>query len=162
MPPLRERRSDILELAHYFLERHRATRALRVSPAASGALTAYDWPGNVRELERTMERMIALAETATIELDDLPSHIRGEFGALDRALCRNDTMRAWGSRYARIVLARTGGNKREAARVLGITYHTLNAYLHFRLPEDQSEGGSGRSPTLERLTAKAISVDRIP
>ena len=41
-------------------------------------------------------------------------------------------MRAWGSRYARLVLERCGGNKREACRVLGISYHTLQAYLEYR------------------------------
>ena len=54
---------DILELAHYFLERHRATRPLGLSIAAADALTDYDWPGNVRELERLIERAVALAET---------------------------------------------------------------------------------------------------
>ena len=67
-----------------------------------------------------------------IELDDLPPTVRGEFGtALSPSLRRNDTMRAWGSRYARLVLNRCDGNKREACRVLGISYHTLVAYLKF-------------------------------
>src|SRR3989442_1099358 len=60
VPALRERRADILELARYFLERHRTTRRLRLSSAAADALLAYDWPGNVRELERMTERSVAL------------------------------------------------------------------------------------------------------
>ena len=56
VPPLRERPEDILELAEYFLERHRDFRRLRLSQAASDALLAYRWPGNVRELERVIER----------------------------------------------------------------------------------------------------------
>jgi two-component system response regulator HydG len=139
VPPLRERRPDVVELSRYFLERHRAIRRLRFSTGALNALSAYDWPGNVRELERTVEHTVALAESPVIELDDLPSHIRGDFGALNVSLSRNDTMRAWGSRYARLVLARSDGNKREAARLLGITYHTLNSYLRFQLPEDSVE-----------------------
>src|SRR5665213_1789921 len=79
VPPLRERRRDVVELARYFLERHRATRRLRLSAAASDALVAYRWPGNVRELERLVERAVALAETDVIELDDLPPTVRGEF-----------------------------------------------------------------------------------
>ena len=47
------------------------------------------------------------------------------------ALRRADSMRAWGSRYARLVLDRCSGNKREASRVLGISYHTLNSYLRY-------------------------------
>jgi hypothetical protein len=44
----------------------------------------------------------------------------------------NDTMRAWGSRYARLILERCDHNKRQACQVLGISYHTLNAYLNYR------------------------------
>jgi transcriptional regulator with PAS, ATPase and Fis domain len=51
VPTLRERRNDVLELARYFLERHRSTRALRLSAGACDALTTYHWPGNIRELE---------------------------------------------------------------------------------------------------------------
>ncbi len=79
VPPLRERRSDVGELAAYFLERHRQVRALRLSEAAREALLLYDWPGNVRELERMIERAVALAESDVIELDDLPSRVRGEY-----------------------------------------------------------------------------------
>ena len=61
VPTLRERRADVVELARHFLERHRGTKALRLSRDASRALTDYDWPGNVRELERLFERAVALA-----------------------------------------------------------------------------------------------------
>jgi transcriptional regulator with PAS, ATPase and Fis domain len=132
VPALRERRDDIFELARYFLERHRATRSLRLSAAAGDALVAYDWPGNVRELERLIEGVVALAQSEVIELDDLPPAVRGDVAtALMSALERNETMRAWGSRYARLVLDRCRGNKRGAARALGISYHTLVAYLKY-------------------------------
>ena len=136
VPTLRERRPDVLELANYFLDRHRATHALLLSAAAAEALLAYAWPGNVRELERLMERAVTLASTDVIELDDLPAIVRGDYSAaLGPSLQRNDTMRAWGSRYARLILDRCDGNKREACRVLGISYHTLQAYLRFPLDE---------------------------
>jgi DNA-binding NtrC family response regulator len=132
VPTLRERRPDVLELAEYFLQRHRGTRSLRISQLASDALVTYDWPGNVRELERLMERAIALAESEVLDLDDLPPTIRGDYGAaLVPSLRRNDTLRAWTSRYARLVLDRCQGNKRETCRVLDISYHTLQAYLRF-------------------------------
>jgi DNA-binding NtrC family response regulator len=92
----------------------------------------HDWPGNVRELERMIERVVALAEGEVIGLDDLPPVVRGDFAAvLLPSLERLDSLRAWGSRYVRLVLDRAGGNKREASRILGISYHTLNAYLRF-------------------------------
>jgi two-component system response regulator HydG len=132
VPALRERRGDILALAQAFLERHRATRALRLSPAAAAALVDYEWPGNVRELERLIERAVALAETDVLELDDLPPAVRGGYPTVVMpSLQRNDTMRAWGSRYARLVVEQCRGNKRGAARRLGISYHTLVAYLKY-------------------------------
>jgi two-component system response regulator HydG len=146
VPALRERRADILELARYFLERHRATRALRLSVAAADALVAYDWPGNVRELERLMERAVALAGTDVIGLDDLPPGVRGEYATtLMPSLEHRDTLRAWGSRYARLVLERCLGNKREACRVLDISYHTLQAYLRYPAGGANGTGSPGDS-----------------
>ena len=140
VPTLRERRRDIVELAEYFLARHRATRAVRLSPAASAALVAYDWPGNVRELERLIECMVTLAESDVLELDDLPARVRGDYAvALTPSAQRNDSLRVWASRYARLVLGRCGGNKRQTCRMLDISYHTLQAYLRHPLPDDQTD-----------------------
>src|SRR5262249_23978193 len=100
VPTLRERQADILELAHYFLERHRGTRALRLSAGAADALVAYEWPGNVRELERLIEHVVALSETDCIELDDLPPTVRADYVArLQPSVERNETMREWATRY---------------------------------------------------------------
>lgn len=136
VPSLRERRSDIGELAAYFLERHRHTRRLRISPSALEALVEYGWPGNVRELERLIERAIALAAGDVIELDDLPATVRGDFiEVLLPSLRRQETLRVWACRYARLVAERCGGNKRQAARLLGISYHTLATYLKASDPD---------------------------
>src|SRR5258706_3040996 len=77
VPSLRERRPDILELANYFLDRHRTARVFRLSAGAADALNTYQWPGNVRELERMIERTVALTDSDVIELDDLPVTLRG-------------------------------------------------------------------------------------
>jgi transcriptional regulator with PAS, ATPase and Fis domain len=133
VPPLRARREDILELAHYFLDRHRTLKPLDLSTAAADALVTYDWPGNVRELERIIERAVALAGSDRLELDDLPPALLGGYvTTLVPSLKARDTMRAWGSRYARLVLERCDNNKRRASRELGISYHTLQAYLRYR------------------------------
>jgi transcriptional regulator with PAS, ATPase and Fis domain len=130
VPPLRERRDDILELARYFLDRHGRTRALTLAPAAQEALCVYHWPGNVRELERIVERAVALAERDRIELDDLPPQIRNEFvDVLSPSLAGAESMRAWACRYARLIFERCGRNKRTACRVLDVSYHTLQTYL---------------------------------
>jgi transcriptional regulator with PAS, ATPase and Fis domain len=132
VPPLRGRQDDVIELARYFLSRHQHTRELRLSPMAEAALCAYDWPGNVRELERLIERAVALVESDSIELDDLPPRVRGEYAeVIAPSLAGDDTFRAWGSRYVRLVLARVGGNKSRACRALGISYHTLRSYLRY-------------------------------
>jgi transcriptional regulator with PAS, ATPase and Fis domain len=132
VPPLRERRDDVRELTEYFLARHRLTHPLRLSAAAGDALSVYEWPGNVRELERLIERAIALCDSDCIELDDLPAAVRGDYATtLLPSIARDDTMRAWGSRYAHLVVNRCKGNKRHACRVLGISYHTLQAYLRY-------------------------------
>jgi transcriptional regulator with PAS, ATPase and Fis domain len=133
VPPLRQRKEDILELAQYFLSRHAARRRLTISPAAADALLAYHWPGNVRELERMIEGAIATSEGREIVLDDLPAALRGAYGEVLMPSVQDDhTMRAWGSRYARLVLERCQRNKRQACQVLGISYHTLNAYLRYQ------------------------------
>lgn len=133
VPPLRYRREDVIELARYFLERHRTFRPLSLSAAATDALLTYDWPGNVRELERVIERAVALAGGPFLELDDLPPALLGGYSdVLLPALRERSTMRAWGSRYARLVLERCRNNKRQACRQLGISYHTLQGYLRFR------------------------------
>ena len=133
VPALRQRKDDILELAQYFLARHEGRGHLTITPAALDALIAYDWPGNVRELERMIEGAIATAESMQIRVDDLPVSLRGDYAEhLVPAFQRADTMRAWGSRYARYVLEKNGGNKRQACKALDISYHTLNAYLRHK------------------------------
>src|ERR671918_1033074 len=133
VPPLRQRKGDILELAQYFLATHEGRGRLTITPAALDALMAYDWPGNVRELERMIEGAIATAESRQIRVDDLPVSLRGQYAEhLVPAYQRSDTMRAWGSRYARYVLEKHNGNKRQACQALDISYHTLNSYLRHR------------------------------
>ncbi len=121
VPALRERKDDIAELASYFLERHRLDAAAApVGRRHRSALILYRWPGNVRELERLIERAVALCRSEVIQLDDLPASISGDHAAiLAPSLRRNDTLRAWASRYARVVVDRCQGNKRQACRVLG-------------------------------------------
>src|SRR6185369_15360502 len=80
VPPLRDRREDVPELARHFLERcsrehNKTIRAL--SPDALRALDAYSFPGNVRELENIIERAVALAGGPLIGLGDLPPEVSG-------------------------------------------------------------------------------------
>ena len=81
-------------------------------------------------------------------LDDLPPQVRGQYGeVLAPALAASDSMRAWASRYARLVFERCGRNKRQASRLLDISYHTLDAYLRY--------GNTGSRPAGKRVPAWA-------
>ena len=136
VPPLRARGGDIARLVDHFLDLHRTLRPVRVSRAAMEALVTYDWPGNVRELARAIEQVVALAPSREIALEDLPAQISRDYvEVLWPSLCRDDSLRAWGRRYAALVFEHCGGNKRQACRVLGINYRTLHAYLGSRAPD---------------------------
>jgi transcriptional regulator with PAS, ATPase and Fis domain len=75
VPALRERRSDVPTLVHWFLDRYALDSELHVTSAAMKALMQYDWPGNVRELENCVERAVALGNGQVIDLGDLPPGI---------------------------------------------------------------------------------------
>jgi transcriptional regulator with AAA-type ATPase domain len=83
---------------------------------------------------------VTLASGPVIDVGDLPAAVTGEAaGLIVDAAGRNDTMRAWGSRYARLMLDRCRGNKRQACRLLGISYHTLEGHLRWSGERRQRE-----------------------
>ncbi|HEY1263851.1 MAG TPA: sigma-54 dependent transcriptional regulator [Terriglobales bacterium] len=75
LPALRERRSDVPMLVHWFLDRFARGESVQVTSAAMKCLLQYDWPGNVRELENCVERAVALGDRKTINVSDLPPAI---------------------------------------------------------------------------------------
>jgi len=84
IPPLRERREDIPELAAHFLKKFAKASGKRITgieAAAMDALVRYEWPGNVRELENIIERAVVLENRGTVGLSSLPMNITGETGA---------------------------------------------------------------------------------
>ena len=85
VPALRERRSDIPMLAHWFLERCAPGRVVQVTNAAMKSLLQYDWPGNVRELENCIERAVALGDQQAIDVDELPPAIASVGQPIDEA-----------------------------------------------------------------------------
>ncbi|HYG81019.1 MAG TPA: sigma-54 dependent transcriptional regulator [Pyrinomonadaceae bacterium] len=143
LPPLRERREDILPLARYFAERMAQSSAapcISFSRDAVQLLENYDWPGNIRELENAIVRGAALCDQA-VRPEDLPERVRN-FSAPAAARADAQTPRDGDGededllslaevegRHIFRVLARTGGNKQAAARVLGIDRTTLQRKL---------------------------------
>jgi NtrC-family two-component system response regulator AlgB len=128
LPPLRERREDILRLARRFLvffakSARRQTPAL--SKAAEESLTAYSWPGNVRELRNTIERAVILWPAQIIEPEAFPAHISARYRAADAPqVGGNFSLDAIEREHVTRVIARTA-TLDEAAAVLGIDASTL-------------------------------------
>ena len=107
-----------------------------------------------------IEGAIATCEARQIALDDLPIALRGAYGeVLMPSVQANDTMRAWGSRYARLILEKCERNKRQACEVLGISYHTLNAYLNYQPGRAARDDGGG--PGMAWLPPVKGSSDRV-
>jgi DNA-binding NtrC family response regulator len=131
MPPLRERPEDIGPLIRHFLTRISAEAGRPIpemDPEAVACLTHYQWPGNIRELQNAISRAVMLGRNNRITRGDLPAKIAGEESAsvsVEEAVGRRLTIDQLEREYARAVLASVGGNKSEAALVLGIDRKTL-------------------------------------
>jgi len=127
VPPLRERREDILPLARQLLvgAAKRLGRKLpALTPNAANLLLRYAWPGNVRELENALERAVALAQSDRIDVDDLPP----EVGSAPLAVSIDDEVRPLAEverDYIAAALRASGGNRAKAATRLGIGQATL-------------------------------------
>jgi two-component system, NtrC family, response regulator AtoC len=136
IPPLRERKEDIPALASQFVEKLSAelgSRARAISESAIERLCAYHWPGNVRELENVIERSLVLAPGETLEPADirLDSALRSRAsnGSGDHFLPEGMTLDEYEQSIIREALKRAGGNKSQAARMLGLTRNALRYRL---------------------------------
>ena len=131
LPPLRERKEDIPLLVEAFLRRCAETRRKGVKGMTESALALlidYHWPGNVRELENVIERAVTLTLQDQIISDDLPSTIQGTRGdrrLIDEATERTRSLGEVEQEYILRIMDKTGGNKYQAAQILGIDRKTL-------------------------------------
>jgi transcriptional regulator with GAF, ATPase, and Fis domain len=139
LPPLRERREDIMPLARHFAKRLAAPDARQVSFSreAIELLETYQWPGNIRELENAIVRAAALCDQI-VRPEDLPERIRTCARPVQPALAPRDEATTEESipslaelerRHVVHVLRRTGNNKQAAARILGIDRTTLQRII---------------------------------
>jgi len=145
VPPLRERHEDIRVLAQHFLRVYAAKNGRELEGFTGEAierLEAYAWPGNVRELENLIERSVVLARKDRIEAEDLPDEIVGV-----KRPPRDAILELIGTPLGEIeqrlldeTLRITGGNKTQAAKLLGIDPRTVSRKL-----ERQEESGEGAS-----------------
>jgi len=137
LPPLRERREDIVPLVDHFRRQfakrhHKSIKS--VSPVATKRLFAYDWPGNVRQLRNAIETMVVLDTDGILDLDDLPPELAetaaaasdaplsAASGPLELIGRPMDEIEQWA---IEATLKLTNGNRDEAAKVLGIGARTL-------------------------------------
>jgi transcriptional regulator with GAF, ATPase, and Fis domain len=128
LPPLRERRDDILQLADYFLKRFAARASRQIvgfSQEARAYLEGYDWPGNIRELENALERAVALGSGELIVPEDLPEPL------LEKAGCSkvggyHEAVADAKRRLITKAIQENGGNYTQAAKALGLQ----PTYLH--------------------------------
>ncbi len=135
LPPLRERREDIPYLVDHFLEKFAADTGDRIggiSRKAIDKLVAYHWPGNVRELENIIQRAMVMAESDTIEPDDIHldhggvnSIAPGGIPFVPDGMSLDQFEQA----LIREALRRTNDNKSQAARLLGLTRNALRYRL---------------------------------
>ena len=143
VPPLRERHEDIRVLAQHYLRVYAAKNGRKLEGFSNEALErleSYAWPGNVRELENLIERMVLLARKDRIDAEDLPEEVAGV-----KRPPRDAILELVGTPLADIeqrlldeTLRITGGNKTQAAKLLGIDVRTVARKLERR--EDDQEG----------------------
>jgi len=132
LPPLRERREDIPDLASYFMGRmaaHLGKEVTRFAPEALAALHGYEWPGNVRELEHAVYRAVVVCQGTAIQREDIPLEPAQLPGARAEAFI---TPEEYERRYIREVLERTGwviSGSDGAATILGLPESTLRYRL---------------------------------
>ena len=121
VPPLRERRDDILPLAAHFLKDEKR----RLAPATERVLMSYDWPGNVRELRNAMERAGIMADGNLVLPKDLPPQLQDAAPAGTSGTVLVGDMREIQRRAILEAIEKTGGNKTRAADLLGISRRNL-------------------------------------
>ncbi len=124
LPPLRERRDDIVKLAEYFLARG-AGRARGLTEAAGLLLRNHPWPGNVRELRNAIERVAALARNPVVDVDDFAFLVGAQVRPPEATETMPEAVARLETEMIRRAIATSGGNRAEAARRLGVQRQLL-------------------------------------
>jgi two-component system, NtrC family, response regulator PilR len=145
-PPLRNRKEDVPALAEHFRERFArdmGKSVASVSPEAMELLERYAWPGNVRELENVIERAVALEPTDAIQAERLPEGIRRPASleplpAIGEGFSLDAYLRSIEARLVEEALARSGGDRAEASRLLGVSARSLRYLLRKHSPRTES------------------------
>jgi Nif-specific regulatory protein len=130
VPPLRERKPDMLLLVDHFLEKfarehHRSIK--RISTPAIDMLASYHWPGNVRELENTLERAVLMCDGEVIHGHHLPPSLQtAEASGTVTRMALKDAVSSYERDLIQDALKTTRGNRAKAARLLDTTERIIN------------------------------------
>jgi DNA-binding NtrC family response regulator len=139
LPALRERRSDIPQLVHSFLDRYAPGENIQIAAAVMKSFLQYEWPGNVRELENCIARAVALGDHRTIDVGDLPPAIckasDGAGSTADSSALSTTALADLERMTILRVFEQAGGDKLLAGRMLGISRATLYRKLkRYQIP----------------------------
>jgi transcriptional regulator with PAS, ATPase and Fis domain len=132
LPRLRDRREDLLLLERHFLDKFAAEYkkpVVGITRRAQSRMAVYSWPGNVRELENVIGNACMMTEGTVIDIGDLPEPVRGQSGDVtgpDEILMSVQELQ---KRHVMRVLEHVGGNKSQAAEILGISRATIYQLL---------------------------------
>jgi len=145
LPPLRDRKEDVALLVEHFIEKHSTALNKQIngiSDEAFGYLMKHDWPGNVRELENVIERACVLTKGPLIEPVDMPEHIlkgkadtcapgwRSTLEDTNNGASLKDALKDPERKIILEAIEKCNGNKKEAAKLLGINRTTLYKKLN--------------------------------
>ena len=166
VPPLRDRKADLLLLADHFLEkfsREHGKVIKRISTPAIDMLMAYHWPGNVRELENALERSVLVCDSAVIHGHHLPPSLQtaDSSGTVTRVSLK-DAVAAYERDLILDALKTTRGNRAKAARLLDTTERILNYKVRgyaidvrrFKTPEVGRRGPDAMPDTMREAAAQ--------
>ena len=132
IPPLREHKEEVPELAQFFLQKYGRDAAQPVkgiSAAAMKLLVEFHWPGNVRELENVMQRAVTLARGETLDVEDIHLDRPHASNSAAPVLPLGVTLEQWEQEIIREALRQANGNKSQAARALGLSRNALRYRL---------------------------------
>jgi len=128
LPPLRDRREDIPELAEHFLRKARSkcqALARSISPEAMACLTQYEWPGNIRELENAIERAAVLGTNELIQPDDLPEGVVEGGEVSGESANYYAALKEFKKQLIQQALQKANGSYVDAAKLLGLHPNSL-------------------------------------
>ncbi|NTV52101.1 MAG: sigma 54-interacting transcriptional regulator [Candidatus Firestonebacteria bacterium] len=153
LPPLRERKDDIMLLADHFLEAYAKLnhkKIVRISTPAIEMLTSYHWPGNVRELENCLERAVLVCDNEVIRSEHLPPSLR--MAGNESALTAGSLVEIVGNKERELIidaLKRNRGFQKRAAAELGLTERIFNYRLRKYAIEPRMYKGNKKTVTNE-------------